>query len=262
MVATGSATHEEITVPLSTGDINVLRGGSGPPLVVLHHDIGTPGWLPFYSLLAERATVLVPEAPGFGRSARLEWARHPRDLAAVLQQLLDRLDLDAITLVGLGFGGWLAAEMAVVNQRRLSRLVLVGAAGVRPPDTEITDQFVIAAGDYVRRGFHDQSAFEALFAETPSPEQELAWDIHRETIARITWKPYMVSYQLPALLTGVVTPTLLVWGRHDQIVPLSAGQRYAGLMPNARLEIVEDAGHFVEMERPEELAALIARHVQ
>jgi pimeloyl-ACP methyl ester carboxylesterase len=249
--------YDSETVALSTGAVHLYRGGAGAPLVVLHHDIGTPGWLPFYDRLAQDFTVYVPELPGYGRSASLDWARHPRDMAAVLQQLLDRLDLDLITLVGLGFGGWLAAEMAVVNQRRLRRLVLLGAMGLRPPDAEILDQFMVAADEYARRGFQNQAVFEMLYTNEPSAEQQLAWDLNREVVARLCWKPYMISYQLPALLTGLTAPTLLIWGSGDEIVPLSAGRRYAELIPGARLEVVDGAGHFAEMEQPEKVAALV-----
>ena len=249
-------------VKLPTGEIHLLSGGTGDPLVILHQDIGASGWLPFYEQLAQHYRVYVPDLPGFGASASLEWARNPRDLAAVMQQLLDRLGLTSITLVGLGLGGWLAAEMAVCNEARLRQLVLVGAAGLRPVDSEIQDQFLNAAGDYIRSGFSDLAVFESHFGATPSAQQELAWDLNRETVARITWKPYMISYQLPALLTNLSVPTLAVWGREDKVVPLSAGQRYAELIPGAALEVVEGAGHFVEMEQPETVVAHILDHAR
>jgi pimeloyl-ACP methyl ester carboxylesterase len=261
-MATASQDHATETIELSTGGIHLYRGGAGEPLVVLHHDIGTPGWIPFYEQLARHYSVYVPELPGFGTSSPLEWARHPRDVAAVMQQFLNRLGLTAITLVGLGFGGWLAAEMAACNETRLRQLVLVGAAGLRPPDGEIQDQFLSAAGEYIRSGFADPAAFESTFGAIPSAEQELAWDIHREVIARITWKPYMVSYQLPALLTGLTVPTLVVWGAQDKIVPLSAGERYARLIPGARLVVLEGAGHFIEIEQPDQVAASILEHAR
>jgi pimeloyl-ACP methyl ester carboxylesterase len=76
---------------------------------------------------------------------------------------------------------------------------------------------------------------------------------------RIAWKPYMYSQTLPHLLGGVRTPALVVWGSEDRIVPRSYGERYARALPHARLEIVEGAGHCVDMERPAELSALIER---
>ena len=87
------------------------------------------------------------------------------------------------------------------------------------------------------------------------------WDRSREMTARITWKPWMWSGQLPSLLRGVATPSLVVWGQHDRIVPLDCGQQYYELLADARLEIVYDAGHTVDLEQPELLAQLIADFV-
>ena len=103
-----------------------MKQGSGTPLVVLHHSFGSHGWLPLYDRLAERHEVYFPDLPGFGESSRPDWARDPRDLASMMGLMLDRLGLERLTLVGMGFGGWLAAEMAIMNQGRLDQLVLVG----------------------------------------------------------------------------------------------------------------------------------------
>ncbi len=248
------------TVQLATGPIDVSIKGSGEPLVILHHDNAAPEWLPLFEDLSSDFKVIVPDLPGFGGSQRLEWARHPRDFAAVLQVLLDRLGVASATVVGLGFGGWLAAEMAPNNQARFRRLVLVGAHGVKPPEGEIVDQMLMDFPDYTKAGFANPEAFTALYGEEPSKEQVLVWDYAREVIARIAWKPYMFSLQLPHLLTNIEVPTLVVWGDSDNIVPRSAGQRLAALIPGAKLEVVADAGHFVDIEQPKTLAALIRAH--
>ncbi|MBV9118782.1 MAG: alpha/beta fold hydrolase, partial [Acetobacteraceae bacterium] len=84
------------------------------------------------------------------------------------------------------------------------------------------------------------------------------WDIAREMCFRIAWKPYMYSQTLPYLLGGVRAGALLVWGDDDKIVPRSAGEAYRRALPGARLEVVPECGHFIDMERPEALARLVA----
>jgi pimeloyl-ACP methyl ester carboxylesterase len=79
---------------------------------------------------------------------------------------------------------------------------------------------------------------------------------------RIAWKPYMYSQTLPHLLGGVRAPALLVWGDDDKIVPYSAGQLYARALREARLEMVRDAGHCVDMEQPEALARLVIPFIE
>ena len=261
MAETLTSTCTEQPVTVAGVQLHLARGGTGDPVVVLHHDIGSPGWLPFHQQLAERFEVVAPSHPGYDRSERPEWMRSVRDVAVAYQWLLADLKLQDVTLVGLGFGGWIAAEMATMAPAGFKRLVLVGAMGLRPDDGEILDQALVNYIEYARAGFADQAAFDRAFGAEPSTDQLEAWDRNREMSFRIAWKPYMYSQTLPHLLGGVKAPALVVWGSEDRIVPRSCGERYARALPNARLEIVEGAGHCLEMERPEELATLIDRFV-
>jgi pimeloyl-ACP methyl ester carboxylesterase len=233
------------------------RGGGGPPLLLLHHDIGTLDRLPFYDALAERFDVLLPQHPGYGHSERPQWMRGVRDLAAVYRWMLAELGVERPVLLGLGFGGWVAAEMATMAPRDLDRLVLVGAMGVKPPQGDILDQALLSHIDYARAGFHDQGAFQAVYGTVPTTDQLVEWDLCREMNFRIAWKPYMYSQTLPHLLGGVRAPALVVWGEDDRVVPRGAGEVYASRLPDARLEVVPACGHCVEMERPAELARLV-----
>jgi pimeloyl-ACP methyl ester carboxylesterase len=245
------------TVPIAGAALHVARSGSGTPLLILHHDIGTLATLPFYDALARDFTVLVPSHPGYDKSERPAWMRSVRDVAVVHQWLLTQRDLRDVVVVGLGFGGWIAAEMATMAPRGFKKLVLVGAMGIKPERGAIADQALVSYIDYVRLGFADQAAYDRLYgAETPTATLE-QWDLNREMTFRIAWKPYMYNPTLPHLLGGVATPTLVVWGREDRIVPLECGERYVKALPQARLEIVDGAGHFVEMEKPDVLARLV-----
>lgn len=256
--ATEPAVDQHIQVAGRT--IRLLVHGDGDPLLVLHHSTGSLGWLPLYDALGRSFSVKVPDMPGYGQSERQDWARSPRDLAILMHQLLDRLELDHVHLLGLGFGGWVAAEMATMSQRRLASLVLVGAPGLRPHEGEIADQIGIGFEEYMRLGFRDDQSFVSTFGvEVPKELTEL-WDFSREMTVRLTWKPWMFSLQLPFLLTEVRTPALVVWGGHDRIVPLDCGRQYAEALPNSRLEVVENAGHSVDLEEPDALAALVSRH--
>jgi pimeloyl-ACP methyl ester carboxylesterase len=256
---------ESETVHVAGTALHLARGGRGEPLVVLHHDVGSPERLPFYDALAQQFTVLLPSHPGYDRSARPGWMRSVRDVAVVYQWLLAQDDLTRgpgrVSLVGLGFGGWIAAEMATMAPRAFRRLVLVGAMGLKPERGEIADQALLSYIDYVRLGFADQAVFDRIFGAEPATPTLEQWDLNREMTFRIAWKPYMYNPTLPHLLGGVAAPALVVWGRQDRIVPLECGERYAKALAQARLEIVERAGHFVEMEQPEALTALVTGFV-
>ncbi len=260
-MATGSGwTNSEIA--LAGVKLQLARAGSGRAVLVLHHDIGTPDRLSFYDALAARFDVLVPTHPGYGSKAeRATWLRHPRDLAALYQWLLAEIGVERAALVGLGFGGWVAAEMAALAPRDFHRLVLVGAMGVKPPEGDILDQAIISYIDYAQAGFHDPAAFARIYGEVTT-DQLVDWDLCREMSFRIAWKPYMYSQSLPHLLGGVRAPSLVVWGEHDKVVPRSAGELYARSLPKARFEIVRGAGHCVDMEMPDALARLVTGFIE
>ena len=251
----------ETAIELAGVKLHLARAGGGRPILVLHHDIGSPERLTFYDELSSRFDVLVPHHPGYGKSERPQWLRSVRDVAVMYQWLLADLGVERASLIGLGFGGWIAAEMATMAPREFHRLVLVGAMGVKPPDGDIFDQAIVSYLDYARACFHDQQAFTRIYGDVTT-DQLVDWDLCREMCFRIAWKPYMYSQTLPHLLGGVRAPALVVWGEDDKIVPRGAGEKYAGLLPQARFEIVRNAGHCVEMEQPDQLARLVKAFIE
>jgi len=252
-------TTEDVSV--AGASVRLRSAGSGAPLLVLHHDIGTPEQLPFYAALARRFTVLLPSHPGYDGSERPAWMRSVRDVAVLYQALIARRGWSDVALLGLGFGGWIGAEMATMAPRGFRRLVLVGAMGLKPQGGEILDQALVSYIEYVRAGFADRAAFERQFSADPSTAQLEQWDLNREMTFRIAWKPYMYNPTLAPLLGGVETPALIAWGRGDRVVPAVCGEQYARALPKSRLSVVDGAGHFVEMEQPEALTKLIVQFV-
>ena len=173
---------------IQAGGVKVClrRAGKGRPLLILHHDSGSLPRLPFYDGLAAAFDVLMPHHPGSGDAyERPTWMRSVRDLAVLYRGILAGLAIERPILVGLGFGGWIAAEMATMAPNDLDRLVLVGAMGVHPREGYILDQALISHIDYARAAFHDQAAFDAVYGAEPTTDQLVDWDICREMSFRI-----------------------------------------------------------------------------
>jgi len=260
-MSTTATNFTEEFVQLDFGKVHMLKGGEGKPLVLFQDDLGSPGWLPFYEELARGFTVYVPSHPGFGKSERPDWMRSARDLALSHLWLMKTLGLESVSVVGIGFGGWVAAEIATMCHHLLDRIILVCAVGVQPADGEILDQFLLSGEEYARICFHDAAEFEALYGAETTADQREVWEVNREMAIRLAWKPYMFNQALPHLLGSVDTPTLVVSAENDKVVPSSCGQRYAGLLSNARLEVLGGCGHCADAEKPVELAGLISRFI-
>ena len=185
--------YQERDIQLATGSVHLLEGGAGRTIVFLHHSWGSPGWLPVHESLAASHRVVVPDLPGWGGSERPAWAREPRDLAILAGRILEALDAESATLIGAGFGGFVAAELATM--RPLESLVLIGAAGIQPEDGEILDQMLVSHRAYIEAGFRDRDAYVAWVGEEPADDVRQLWDFSREMTARVCWKPYMSAPQ-------------------------------------------------------------------
>lgn len=241
--------------------LQLVKGGSGEPLLILHDELGHPGWLRFHQALSESYTIHIPTHPGFGESDRLDWVMGMHDLASWYLGALDDLGLEPVKVVGFSLGGWLAAEMATMCPQQFKKLVLVSAAGVKPPTGEILDIFQVMAKEYVTASVLDPAStpeYQQICPDEPAPERLDAWEMAREGACVVSWRPYMHYPGLPQLLPRLKRlPTLIVWGRQDPIVPLSAGQLYHDSIPGSRLAVIDNCGHRPEVEKPDEFVRLV-----
>ena len=245
----------ESTINVGGTGVTLLRSGSGPPLLVLHEELGHPGWLAWHAGMAQDHSLLLPVHPGFGQLPRADWIANVRDLAGFYSRMLREMALGPVDVIGFSLGGWIAAEMAAADAGQFRRMVLVAPTGVRPPEGEILDLFILTARAYLDASVHDAAAtpeFASLYGEE-TPEQFEAWEDARAESARLAWKPYMHNPSLPNLLEGVLgLPTLIVSGREDRIVPVSAGHAYNRAIAGSELLVLDKCGHRPEIEHTSE----------
>jgi pimeloyl-ACP methyl ester carboxylesterase len=186
------------------------------------------------------------------------------DLIHLQRALLDTLPGERITLAGLSFGGWLAAEVAALGHPRLTRLVLVDPVGIKISDRETADILDVfnRSPDEVRRAeWHDPDRFAPDF-DAMEDAEIVRYARDRDALCLYAWHPYMYNPRLRAWLHRISVPTLVVWGESDGIVTPAYGREFARAIPGARFETIAGCGHHPEIERPEELAALIASFVK
>ncbi len=235
-------------------EIDVISDGEGPRLTILPRDTGRAGWTGLHARLAQNFHVIAPSLPGYDASARPEWLRNVTDLAALIGMLDDMQEGEPGAWLGLGFGGWVAAELAAHSPARVTKLILQSPTGIKPPEGEIFDQFLIEAEDYARLGFSDQAVYDRQRAEE-GEGRSARLDRNREMTTRIAWKPAMFDLGLPHLLRGIRVPSLVVWSSGDAVVPRSCAEAYRDALGARSAEI--PAGHMAEYETPDALAALV-----
>jgi pimeloyl-ACP methyl ester carboxylesterase len=244
--------------------IDLIERGSGlPPLLFLHAENGIEAASAAIEALAKNAHVLAPTHPGFGRSELPEGMRSVDDLSYFYLDLLDQLDLSNLTVVGVSFGSWLAAEIAVKSTARLSRLVMANAVGIKVGDREtrdITDIFALTEQEYLDIAYCDPNAGRRDYKALPDAEV-LAAARNREATARFAWNPYFHNPRLKSLLHRIRIPTLFLWGTHDRMLSEAYGRAYCAMIPGARFELIERAGHFPHQEQPKVFAERVMAFV-
>jgi pimeloyl-ACP methyl ester carboxylesterase len=238
---------------VDVGGIGVvtLEGGSGRPLLMLHDELGYPGWMGWNEALAAEHRFIVPLQPGFGRTPRVDWFKSVRDVAAFYARMVRESGLGPIDVVGFSMGGWIAAEMAAAEPGLFERVVLVAPLGIRPAEGEILDFLAMTMRRHVVATVSNQGAEEAsaLYGGGVSPAQYELFEAARAESSRLAWEPYMHDRTLPHRLGAVQGPqTLIIWGDKDQVVPRGCAEAYADAIPGARLEVIAGAGHRPEIE--------------
>ena len=235
--------------------IQVIKGGSGEPLVLLHGAGGNSGWLNYVQALSDKFTVYMPNHPGYGKSDRPEWLETMADLASFYTWFLEEQGLEGTRAIGFSMGGWLASEIAANCRHAFSKLMLVDAAGIQPKRGEIADIFIISPAQVTELLFHDPKQapeYESIYGGEPTPEQADIAERNREMAVRLCWKPYMYDPRLPGLLSRVSIPTRIVWGANDLLIPLECGQMFNQAIPGSDLVVISDCGHVPQVEKTEE----------
>lgn len=245
--------------PLS---LEVLRRGEGPPILVIHGVNPVHPRAAFVEMLAHHGEIIAPSHPGFGTSDRPTDFDTMYDLVNLYHDVLDAIAAPGVTVIGLGFGGWLAAELAVAGARKIERLVLVDPVGIRISDRETRDIvhfFNTDPAELNRRAWHDPAnrpdgvyalGWQATISEAMTDDEMIALARNWDSLCLYAWKPHMYNPQLAFWLRRIAVPTLVLWGASDRIVTPDYGRAYARLIPDAVFRLIDATGHHPELEQP------------
>ncbi len=232
----------------------ILTAGRGEPLVFLH---GAGIWhgLGFALPWAEKFRVIVPFHPGFAESGDDPAMTEMHDYVMHYVELFDALGLDKVRLVGFSLGGLLAAKFAVAHGHRVSRLVLVGPAGLHDKAHPGPDLFKVPPDQITRMLVTNFDVIKPYLPETPDLDFMGARYREGTTLARLLWE-HPWDKKLPRYLHRLTMPTLLVWGEDDRLIPVQMAETWRRLIPKTEVAIFKGAGHLVLDEKREAVDAV------
>jgi len=234
------------------------RETSGRPILILHGGGGPQTVLSIAAGL-DKAHTLLPTHPGFDGEPRPEWFNSIDDLAFAYLDLLERLNLRDVLVIGSSVGGWIASAMALRDTaQRLGGLVLVNGVGILVDGHPIPDVSALAPQELAALSFHNPAALR-IDPSTITPESIAARKANTETLytydsARLGGDP-----KLARRLSHVKIPVLVAWGESDRVADLEYGRVYAQSFANARFEPIAEAGHLPQIEQPERLLLLVRK---
>ncbi|MBR1269693.1 alpha/beta hydrolase [Bradyrhizobium sp. AUGA SZCCT0222] len=219
----------------------VYSAGIGEPMVYLHGS-GTFTGFGFARQWIKTHRVILPYHPGFGESADDSRIESIQDYVLHYLDLFDALGLEQINLVGSSLGGWIASEIAIMQPRRIARLVLVSPGGLIAKDLPSTDLFSVPPKDLAGYLVADPAVLTPFMPE--GHDLEFMTLRYRETTssARLTWER-PGNAKLGLWLHRITSSTLLLWGEGDRVKPLAQANVWLSLLPNARLEVMKGVGH-------------------
>jgi pimeloyl-ACP methyl ester carboxylesterase len=250
-------THTVNLAGVGDVDVTIDEYGKGQPFLVLHGGGGPDSVAGFSELLASTHDVRVikPTHPGFGGTPRPEALDSVRGLAEVYIALLDELDLNDVTVVGNSIGGWITAEMVLIESPRVSRAILVDAVGIKVPEHPVADLFSLPMEQVFQLSYHEPARFSFDPTSLPPAAQAIAAG-NRAALATYAGTS-MCDPGLAERLSAVKTPTLVLWGDSDQIADADYGRAYAAAIPTARFVLLKDTGHMPQIETPDQLLEAI-----
>jgi pimeloyl-ACP methyl ester carboxylesterase len=249
---------------LKVGDLDVAyrRKGAGEPLVFLHGAGATRMWLPFYERLSESIDLIAPEHPGFGDTEFPDWLDGFDDLVLHYRDLFDVLELDRLHLVGYSLGGWIAANLAIFYPERLQSLTLITPAGLHVPEAPMVDLFAMPPEGIPDLLFNGNVAQYTDYLPNPTILDEIVHGFgEMGTFARLTWSP-RYDPKFARRLPRLRVPTLLIGAEDDWLVPNLQVDRWAEIVPDARLERIAGTGHGVIMQEPDRTAEAILGFIE
>ena len=246
----------------------VFRAGSGPTVVFLHAAGGVSDADPTLGALAQEYSVIAPLAPGFNDLTELKDIADVHDLAIYHDDLFESLGLEGVPVIGHSFGAMIAAELAAHYPSRVSKLVLIAPIGLWKDDEPVADLFgapITEIGDLLWAdpngpgAVATKMAMESMQAADAEQIADMMIPMMQGFAAAAKFMWPIPEKGLAKRLRRITADTLLIWGAQDRLVPPSYAEEFARLIPSARIEVIEGAGHMAPVEAMDQVMAAVTK---
>jgi pimeloyl-ACP methyl ester carboxylesterase len=233
-------------------DTAIFTAGEGDPVVVFH-GAGTSTGFDCLLPIAENNRLIIAHHPGYGASGDPGYWTIA-DMVRHQLEVVDHLGIDRFALVGHSMGGWMAATLASFASSRITKLVLIAPAGLASAAHPIVPLASIPPEELLSYLAADMSIFGPMDGPPP-PEFLAARAREAESFGKITAagpdEPGLAQW-----LHRISTPTLIIWGEADRLIPVGQAAEWQALIPNATVTTFAGSGHLLADERADAVVAV------
>jgi 2-hydroxy-6-oxonona-2,4-dienedioate hydrolase len=233
-------------------NIRYFEAGQGP-VVILLHGLGAVKevWMPTFAALAPKHRVYTIDQIGFGHSDKPLLDYKTATFVDFLHEFMQAQHISKATLVGNSLGGWIALDFAVQYPALVDKLVLVDSAGLpwmrSSATVDLNPSSIAGTRSLLESLFYDKKMVTDDFVRQVFTDHMRNNDSY--TIQR-TLAGFASAQFEDGNLASMRVPTLVVWGRQDELIPLAAGEKLRDGISGAKLVVLEHCGHVPQIEMP------------
>lgn len=239
--------------------------GIGRPILFLHGlGANSLSWLFTLPSLVGQRRAIVLDLIGHGRSDKPLISYKISDFVDYVETFLDNLGLKTVELVGNSLGGWIGAMLAAKRPDLIERLVLVGSAGLVPSEAM---QAKLLTVPFAPSNMQDTKTMLSLcFYDKVRYANQVSvfvsymlrrLESSQETVKRVVASAQDPNEWLDNKLDQIKAPTLLLWGREDELMPIDLMERFSQGLRNSKIEVIDKCGHVPQIEQPKEFNRIL-----
>lgn len=255
---------QEKYVKVGEYKIRYLEQGGSDGNVVLVHGLGASAerWAGVIPCLGKKYRVIAPDLIGYGGSDKPSVDYTPEFFTKFIFDFLDALGISKTSMVGSSLGGQIVAECAITQNKIVQKIVLVSPSGIMKSSTPTLDSYTMAAlypnRDGAKTAFQmmtgsdkeiDPQIIESFVERMSQPNAKMAF---MSTVLGLKNSPVITEK-----LSKISVTTLLIWGRHDSMIPIKYSKDFVSSIKNCKYVVMENCGHTPHVEDPEKFSDIV-----
>ena len=257
-------TVQENFITIDGNKIRYLEFGKSKHTLTLIHGLGASAerWLGIIPTLAEHYRIIVPDLVGFGYSDKPAVDYTPEFFTDFLAKFFEALDINGVHMIGSSLGGQIAVDFTSAHDDFVKKLILVSPSGMMKHSTSALDVYIMAAL------FPNENNAKRAFTAMEHSGKKIDNRIIRGFVERMklpnakrafmsTLLGLKESDIITAKLKNIMTPTLLVWGENDPVIPIKYADMFVSSMHDCKLHVIAKCGHTPYVQYPDKFSSIV-----